>query len=49
MQFGSGILGAEAPVDGGPGRVAFGFIGVDCSLQAGFVGIAPLQTGGSTR
>ena len=43
MQFGSGILGAEAPVDGGPGRVAFGFIGVDCSLQAGFVGIAPCR------
>ena len=33
MQFGSGILGGEPPVDGGLCRIALGFIGVDGSLQ----------------
>ena len=33
MQFGSGVPGAEPPVDGGLCRIALGLIGVDGSLQ----------------
>ena len=32
MQFGSGILGGEPPVDGGLCRIALGLISVDGSL-----------------
>ncbi len=42
MQFGSGILSGEPPVDGGSCRIAFGRIGVDGSLQGSLVGITPL-------
>ena len=40
MEFGSGILGAEAPVDGGLGSVASGFVGGDGSSQSHFVAVA---------
>ena len=39
MQFGSGILGVEPPVDGGSCRIALGLIGVDGSLQGSLVGV----------
>ena len=42
MQFGSGVLGVEPPVDGGLGGVALDLIGVDGSLQGSLVGITPL-------
>ena len=45
MQFGSGVQGAEPPVDGGLCRIAPGLIGVDGSLQSGSIGITPLETG----
>ena len=44
LQFGSGVLGGEPPVDGGSLSVTLGFIGVDCPVQGKFVGIAPLET-----
>ena len=34
MEFGSGILGAEAPVDGGLGSVASCFVGIDGFSQS---------------
>ena len=45
MQFGSGVLGVEPPVDGGLCRIALDLIGVDGSLQGSLVGITPLETG----
>ena len=45
MQFGSGVLGGEPPVDGGLCRIALDLIGVDGSLQGSLVGITPLETG----
>ena len=41
MQFGSGVLGVEPPVDGGLGGVALDLIGVDGSLQGSLVGLRP--------
>ena len=35
MQFGSGVLGVEPPVDGGSCRIALGLVGVDRPLQSG--------------
>ena len=49
MEFVSGVLGAEPPVDGGSCRIALSLIGVDCSLQGNLVGIEPLETSWSTR
>ena len=49
MQFGSGILGVEPPVDGGSRRIALGLIGVDGPFQRGSIGIAPLETGPGQR
>ena len=40
MEFGSGILGAEAPADGGLGGVASGFVGFDGSIQGHGVAVA---------
>ena len=45
MELGSGILGAEAPVDGGLGGVALGLVGADGSSQIYVVAVASLQTG----
>ena len=42
MQFGSGVLGVEPPVDGGPRRIALGLVGVDGPLQSGSIRIEPL-------
>ena len=38
MEFGSGVLGVEPPVDGGPGGVALGDQGLDFPPEGGFVG-----------
>ncbi len=40
MQFGSGILSAKAPVDGGAGSVAPGFVGIDGSSRSHVVAVA---------
>ena len=45
MQFGSGILSAEPPVDGDARCVALGLVGRDLALQGVRVGITPLETG----
>ena len=45
MQFGSGILGGEPPVDGGLCRIALGLIGGDGPSQSRMVGVASPQTG----
>ena len=45
MELGSGILGAEAPVDSGLRGVALGLIGFDGSSQICVVAVASLQTG----
>ena len=42
MQFGSGVLGVEPPVDGGPRRIALGLVGVDGPLQSGSIRTEPL-------
>ena len=42
MQFGSGVLGAQAPVDGGFHRVMLILIGTDGPLQGIDVGVASL-------
>ena len=44
MQFGSGILSAEPPVDGDARCVALGFVGRDLALQGVRVGVSPLET-----
>ena len=38
MQYGSGVLGVELPVDGGPGGVAFRNQGLDFPPQCRLVG-----------
>ena len=43
MQFGSGILSAEPPVDGDARCVALGFVGRDLALQGVRVGVLPLR------
>ena len=43
MEFGASVLGAEPPVDGGPGGVAPDLIRVDGSSQRHFVPVASLQ------
>ena len=43
MQFGSGVLGAEAPVDGGLGSVALGFTRGDGVPQCVVVAVARPQ------
>ena len=43
MQFGSGILSAEPPVDGDPRCVALGLVGRDLALQCVGVGVSPLR------
>lgn len=43
MEFGSGILGAEAPVDGGLGEVAPDLIGVDGPSQCQVVAVASAE------
>ena len=45
MQFGSGILSAEPPVDGDARCVAVGLVGRDLALQSVGVGVSPLETG----
>ena len=43
MQLGTGIMGAETPVDGGLGDVAPDRMGVDCSSQCHVVSLAFLH------
>ena len=45
MQFGSGILSAEPPVDGDARCVALGLVGRDLALQGVGLGVSPLETG----
>ena len=45
MEFGSGIMGAEPPVDGDPRCVALGLVGGDLALQGVGVGVSPFETG----
>ena len=45
MEFASGVLGSEPPVNGGPCRVPLRHAGVDCSIEAVPVGIAAAQAG----
>ena len=45
MQFGSGILSAEPPVDGDARCVALGLVGRDLALQSVGIGVSPLETG----
>ena len=40
MQFGSGILSAEPPVDGDARCVALGFVGRDLALEGVRVGVS---------
>ena len=43
MEFGAGVLSAEAPIDGGLGSVASGFVGGDGGSQCWLVTVASLQ------
>ena len=43
MEFGSGVVGSEPPVDGDAHCVALGFVGGDLALQGVRVGISPLE------
>ena len=45
MEFGSGVCGPEAPVDGDTRRVALGLVGSDLALQSVSVGVSPFETG----
>ena len=45
IQFGSGVLGPEPPVDGAARGMAFSLIGVDGLLQGNLLGVASLETG----
>ena len=49
MQFGSGILSAEPPVDGDARCVALGLVARDLALQGVRVGVSPLETGAAQR
>ena len=43
MEFVSGIIGAETPVDGGVRRVALDLVGCDLAFQSVGVGVLPLR------
>ena len=43
MELGAGIMGAETPVDGGPGDIASDRIGVDGPSQRHVISAASLQ------
>ena len=45
MEFGSGVVGAEPPVDGDARCVAFGLVGGDLALQSVCVGVSPPEAG----
>ena len=45
MEFGAGILGGEAPVDGGLGGIALGCIGANGASQRNVVAVAHPQAG----
>ena len=45
MEFGSGVVGAEPPVDGDPRCVVLGLVGRDLALQCGGGGVSPLAAG----
>ena len=45
MEFPSGVLGGEAPVDGGCRTVAVRYAGVDGPFQAVLIGVSPPQAG----
>ena len=45
MEFGSGVLGGETPVDGGSHGISFRLASADIPFQGVFVGVAPLETG----
>jgi hypothetical protein len=43
MQFGSGLLGYERLVDGGPCGIALGLVGIDGPLHEDRMGLRPLR------
>lgn len=45
MEFGSGIVGAEPPVDRDARGVALGFVGGDGAFQGVGVGVSAFETG----
>ena len=49
MEFGSGVVGAEPPVDGDGRCVALSLVGGDLALQGVGVGISPLEAGATQR
>ena len=49
MEFGSGVVGAEPPVDGEPRCVALGFVVGDLALRGVRLGSSPLEAGTAQR
>ena len=49
VEFGSGVVGAEPPVDGDARCVALALVGGDLALQCVRVGISPLEAGAAQR
>ena len=49
MEFGSGVVSAEPPVDGDARCVALGLVGGDLALQSVCVGVSPPEAGTAQR